>query len=217
MRSTTLVVAAVICAALSGAPQISPATPSRIATVLRASLLMAAVAAIFTAVAILPAYVRLVRRLRAHGHDTPGFGGMPPSSFLPHAVIAIVIGGSLATIALGRDYWPFSPYAMYAEPKRWEPLSVISAYGVAEDIEIPLRYSGYLDPFDATRVWVTTHGALRRGHRPAAIARFYLNIYERRRALHDGPALRALRLYRETWVPDQSGPPIRELLCEELR
>lgn len=173
-------------------------------------MLVSAVVAVFTALAILPAYTRFVSKTR--WQEPPGD---PQPSWAGHVAIAIVIAGSLLAIGRGIDYWPFSPYAMYSEPKRWEALTVIAAYGVVGETEIPLRDGKYLDPFDARRIWLGTYGALRRGHSADQIARFYFNLYDKRRMLHGGPALRALRLYRETSSPRRpTNAPVRDLLFE---
>ena len=125
---------------------------------------------------------------------------------LAHAVIAIVIGGSVFAAATARECWPFSPYPMYAWVERDRSVSRLQLYGVTGNPprEFALPVLRYLRPFDDARL---TSALWRLWYRPdyaealPTALTYALQRYEtqRQRGGHDGPPLFALRLYRIDW------------------
>ena len=150
-------------------------------------------------------------------------------AWLAHAVIAVVAGGGLLAIATDDERWPFSPYAMYSwiRPASYTTNALVGVTAEGPQHEFPLFAEAYLHPFDAARLRDVL-GHLMRRQRPVPALRQALRDclrrYERRRraGLHDGPALRGIRLYRLTWelVPGASNlerPEGKELLFEVAR
>jgi hypothetical protein len=120
-----------------------------------------------------------------------------------HALIAMVLFGSLAAIVAGRDLWPFCQYPMYAAlvhgRTEWFWL-----YGESAAGEIPLHGYRYLNPAGEQRLAV---GLRLLAERPRgatlvrdALARLAARYEAARLAgRHDGPELRALRVYEVSW------------------
>jgi hypothetical protein len=141
------------------------------------------------------------------------------------AVVATIVGGHLVDIATGVEHWPFSPYPMYSRAQSdWAPV-MAEIVGVRLDgEELAVKRPELLAPFDQARLL----GALARlGTRPdgTALVRTALvdclSRYERRRrqGAHDGPVLRALRLYHSRYVLDVAAstvgsPASRTLVLE---
>jgi hypothetical protein len=148
-------------------------------------------------------------------------------TWLAHAVIAVVAGGGLVAIATGIERWPFSPYPMYAKirPASYSMPVLFGVTAEAPEREVPLFQKAYLYPFntavlrDAFVLQLRQSAAHPDAPRQALLD--CLQRYERRRraGLHDGPALRGMRLYRLTWalLPGASNferPEGKELLLE---
>ena len=140
-------------------------------------------------------------------------------------MVATIVGGHLVDIASGVEHWPFSPYPMYSRAQRdWAPVMAEIVGVGADGRELAVKRPEYLAPFDQARLL----GALAQlGARPdgMALVRTALNDclerYERRRrdGAHDGPALRALRLYHSRYVLDVGAstvgrPTARNLVLE---
>jgi hypothetical protein len=129
---------------------------------------------------------------------------------LAHCVVAVLVGGSLWALVADRELWPFSPYPMYSGMVD-ESLSRLRPYGVAAGGEEVFlgdpRYLGFMEGvFDAEHLHWTFLNVARREEDPEAerrrlreAARFAGARYEelRLRGRHDGPPLRAVRLYQE--------------------
>lgn len=147
---------------------------------------------------------------------------------LVHVVILIILAGSLRSILLSQEAWPFSPYGMLASVNRTDVLVQLRLFGIlAEDParEIPLVRSEQITPFDASRL---THvlwrlaGVPNRGLLTKEAIRDCLRRYEQRRraGLHSGPALRGVRLYKVEWRIDRRHPSSEKfrnrILLEEV-
>lgn len=147
---------------------------------------------------------------------------------LVHAVIALLICGSLYDIITGSEHWPFSPYPMYSGVQRERSLSSQWLFGVVEEEpyrEIPIRGYQYIQPFDQTRLTLALIRA--RGNSNKQLLnqalRDCLVRYERLRlaGLHDGPPLRGLKIYELEWKLDPKASnlnePYRRTLLAEFR
>jgi hypothetical protein len=146
--------------------------------------------------------------------------------WLAHAVIGVIAGGGIVAIATDVERWPFSPYGMYSwiRPALYSANVVVGVTADTPPREILLLNARYLHPFDRARLR-DAFASLLRGARPRVAVRRGLHDclrrYERRRraGLHDGPALRGMRLYQITWtlLPRASNverPEGRDLLFE---
>jgi len=142
------------------------------------------------------------------------------------AVLIFVIGMSLVTIVSATERWPFSPYSMYSGAQRKWEMQAVRAYGVPLDptaVEVPLLRPEYIAPFDQSRFGVALR-RLRRSKDPQRLPNALADClarYERRRlaGLHDGPALRGIRVYEVRWTLDPQArnvdrPDARELIAE---
>src|SRR5215218_1861994 len=81
--------------------------------------------------------------------------------FLLSAVSFLLIIGSLFSIIFDEEFWPFSPYPMYAKVQLEPSVSVseMQLYGVTQEAphrEVPMRNSiresAYIEPFDPGRL-----------------------------------------------------------------
>lgn len=140
-------------------------------------------------------------------------------------LLAFLVSGSLYDIATDQEHWPFSQYPMFSGIWRSSSFSWYRLIGVLDDgREWTIDDRRYIFPFDNSRLH---HAVGRIAARPdadreltTAVANC-LERYERRRAAggHDGPRLRALRLYELQWhlEPDASNvdaPDARRLVAE---
>ena len=144
-----------------------------------------------------------------------------------YAIIAIILGGSLFDIVAGREDWPFSPYAMYANAEEARALSQLRLFGGLRDEpdkEIPLLDFSYIQPFDQARLSTVLelieYGRDQEGALAGAV-KDCLKRYEigRQSARHHGPPLRCLKLYRAWWnlnslAKNVDQPDRRELVVE---
>lgn len=146
-----------------------------------------------------------------------------------HLAIAVfgfgTLGGGLAE--LDQRFWPFSQYAMFSggRPDRfsyWELRGVLPGPVSAE---LPLRGQAYFGVFNHLRLiralQRSARGKKDRSELLTSLAEIRA-LYERRRrrGLHAGPPLRAVRLYRvdaESAAVLREGPDAgaRVLLLEE--
>lgn len=144
-----------------------------------------------------------------------------------YAIIAVIFGGSFYDAVTGREDWPFSPYAMYSHAEEARSLSQLRLFGGLRDEpgkEIPLFDFRYIQPFDQARL-STALGLIEYDPDRAlfleSAVKDCLKRYEtgRRAALHHGPPLYCMRLYRAEWALDPSAknvdqPNRRELVIE---
>jgi hypothetical protein len=162
------------------------------------------------------------------------FGMTKSRVFLLSAVSFLLIIGSLFSIIFDEEFWPFSPYPMYAKVQREPSVSEMQLYGVTQESphrEVPMRNSlndtAYIEPFEPGRL----RNALRRiasTPDPEKRSRLLnealldsLKRYENLRlaGLHDGPPLQGMRLYRTEQQPNAQTenvdqPDDRELIAE---
>ena len=152
--------------------------------------------------------------------EPAGSGGMSRARLIMvHAMLAFLAAGSLCAFVLHREYWPFSPYAMFSEIYG-ESLSRTRVFGVTAfgRREIPLTEPETIRPFDQLRL----DAALSHLQPPTIRAALLdiLNRYEQMRiaGLHHGPALARIKLYVVTWRLDplarNKNHPIKDLICE---
>ena len=120
--------------------------------------------------------------------------------------IAIILSGSLLAAVTGREYWPFSPYPMYAWLEPFRTAMRLQLYGVVlgeADREFPIAALTHLPPFDDARLASALSQLSWRGDRVGLLEalRYCLARYEqlRRAGRHDGPPLAGMRLYTLQW------------------
>lgn len=127
-----------------------------------------------------------------------------------HALLAVLIGGSLYDIRTGREHWPLSPYAMFSIVAPEPSLRCLRIVGVVADgpeQEIPLLDEPLIRPFDQCRLTSALSRTFTSPRRRSAIheqLRDCFDRYEARRAAgeHDGPQIQAVRLYEMFWTFD---------------
>ena len=129
-----------------------------------------------------------------------------------YALNALILGGSLFDLSRDKEHWPFSQYPMYAQTEKSRSLTILRLFGVTQQgAEIPLTDIRYLQPFDDSRLPEALNRiAKKRPLQLKTAVRDCLVRYEalRRAGRHDGPPLRAMRLYRVYWVLDPWAPNI---------
>ena len=123
-----------------------------------------------------------------------------------HGVIVFFTVCSLYVIAFDKEYWPFSPYPMYAGLYKGD-YKQIQLFGVTKNGEIVLMPTGrYLTPFGSARL----QRALKRLHRRTnnldlidKALRYCFDQYEtnRRAGIHDSLPLQGIRFYELRWKP----------------
>src|SRR5215216_961228 len=101
------------------------------------------------------------RDSKAAGEHRP-FGMTKTRVFLLSAVSFLLVIGSLFSIIFDEEFWPFSPYPMYARLQLEPSVSVseMQLYGVTQEAphhEVPMRNSSiresaYIEPFDTGRL-----------------------------------------------------------------
>jgi hypothetical protein len=125
-----------------------------------------------------------------------------------HALLGVLIGGSLYDIRTGREHWPVSPYPMFSLVEREATLRTLRIVGVvtgtAQD-EIFLLDAALIHPFDQCRLTSALSRAYTDPLRRPMVheqLRDVLERYEMRRAAgdHEGPALEEVRLYEMRWT-----------------
>jgi hypothetical protein len=123
------------------------------------------------------------------------------------ALVALLMAGSLFDIVTGQEHWPFSPYPMFSSVESSRTLDSLLLVGVPADPgapEFPLRAAAYIAPFDQCRLntaLLRARSARDEGARLHAMLEDCFRRYEdqRRRGAHDGPPLRAVRVYDAHW------------------
>jgi GT2 family glycosyltransferase len=129
---------------------------------------------------------------------------------LVHLLLVALVGASAYDIRTGKEHWPFSPYPMFSNVERAWTLDGLRLFGVTDEAtprEIPLLESDLIAPFDQARLAAAfgrTYNDPQRRPLIAAMLNDCLERYERRRnaGQHEGPALRAIRLYDVHWTLD---------------
>jgi hypothetical protein len=144
-----------------------------------------------------------------------------------YAALLLLAGASIYDIITGQEHWPISPYAMYSNVEREYTLSRLRVFGVTEDTperEMLLLAPQHIHPFDPSR-FISAFRRFERRPQNGPVFREALNDcldrYEARRLAgrHDGPPIRALRLYRQRWKLDPRAanvnrPYTRKLIAE---
>jgi len=135
------------------------------------------------------------------------------------------ITGSLYDIVMDQEHWPFSQYPMFSGVWRSPTFGWLRLFGVTADgNEFPLDYNRYVSPFDQSRLPKALRQML---DEPDGAARVRTAVedclarYEvlRTAGRHDGPPLRAMRLYDLKWRIDANAanvdnPDARRLIAE---
>lgn len=126
----------------------------------------------------------------------------PPAgrrAWVVNLLLALLVGGHLLAIAIGREAWPLSHYPMYAGVQG-PRFSFTGIYGVTDEGEVPLFGGEYWTPFDGSRL-ASALSKLRDGERASSALAYLFRRYEQRRAAgqHDGPPVHALRVVRVEW------------------
>jgi len=160
------------------------------------------------------------------GGDATAIPTMRPWRLLiAYALGIAIIGGSVFSWVTDTERWPFSPYPMFSwpSPRTDFRFTTLRLYGVTQEqplSEFPLDRNEYLEPFDNSRLPEALAIAVRENRLTPALGDC-LERYEvlRVSGIHQGPAIRALRLYRVTWnlntqASNVNAPGYRELLGE---
>lgn len=125
--------------------------------------------------------------------------------WIVYGLVAVVLGGNLASLIFNRQLWPFSPYPMFARARErgFETLALVGER--LDGGEIWFESQGYLTSELSPMVINNGFGSTRA--RPGMKGldehlRDTFEFYERRRqqALSDAPPLRRLCLYRFNWT-----------------
>ncbi len=168
------------------------------------------------------------------------YGITPLRLALVHLGLFVILAGSLFDIVTGREHWPFSPYPMFSSIEMEPVEEKVRLYGVplaesnrgdaAASTEFPLLDAAALQPFDQARLNIGLRKLQRRaggdgGDADLRVAMSeVLSRYEalRQAGQHDGPPLRAVRLYELSWTLDPlarnvAAPDARVLVLEVER
>lgn len=145
----------------------------------------------------------------------------------------LLIMGSLLSLILDKEYWPFSPYPMFSGVKGDASYvsTTLQLYGVTQEephdeIIIPME-GKYIQPFHGA-VFMTALKRMESEHNPKRSSRLLnkglldtLERYEKHRLAgdHNGPPLQGLRLYRVKGYRDAGSgyverPDYRKLIAE---
>lgn len=148
------------------------------------------------------------------------------------ALILFVAGMQLFATITYREMLPFSPFPMFSYPQRQMRASVMNAYAVdaqsGEEFSLMTwRVLRYTFPIDGRVLqWNFERYATQPDPKPGweRVLADLVARYEsaRQRGLHDGPPIRAARLYRETWTlrfdaSNRDQPDERVLLAEAVK
>lgn len=121
--------------------------------------------------------------------------------FVSAGLILFTLASAYATLRKF-EIFPILRYPMYSEIMEPGPMSYDYIYGVeaAHGTEFPLQDPEYIAPFDRLRLRTALVQMEDDDARVRAL-QDVLTRYEtaRQAGKHDGPALRELRVYRETW------------------
>jgi hypothetical protein len=148
-------------------------------------------------------------------------------------VSLLLIIGSLFSLILDEEYWPFSPYPMFSKVAgKASSAPTLQLYGVTQEephdeILIPTDRSLYIGPFDGPR-FIAALRRMQSEHNPKKSSRLLnkglldsLKRYEKSRLAgrHDGPPLQGLKLYKvkgysEAGLDNVDRPDDRKLVAE---
>jgi hypothetical protein len=139
--------------------------------------------------------------------------------------LAFLVCGSLYDIALDSEHWPFSQYPMFSSIWRATTFRWYRLVGVRDDgTEVVFDRARFIQPFDESRLHLAFVRLATQPDADRAIQTAVANClqrYDRQRVNgdHDGPRLRAMRLYLLEWhlEPDASNvdrPDQRQLVAE---
>jgi hypothetical protein len=122
-----------------------------------------------------------------------------------YGLVAIVLGGNLASFIFNRQLWPYSPYPMYAEAREltFETLALVGE--PVDGGEIWFESQGFLSPEISPMIINTAFGGARARPGMKGVDEHLRDTYEfyerrRRQGVSDAPSLRRLRLYRFSWT-----------------
>lgn len=151
-----------------------------------------------------------------------------PRRMMVHTILAVIVVGHVAALFTNLELWPFSPYPMYADSRAEYTLVNLDLFAVpatAPEQEFVVWGEAYFRPLTHYHVRGYLAWLNARGEDDAVrdVLAATLDHYEvlRVQRQHDGPPLRALRLYRANWRLDgESVPassPVRKVLIAEAR
>jgi hypothetical protein len=154
----------------------------------------------------------------------PGSPMAPRRKGLISALALLLLGGQLYVLAIQVERWPFSHYPMYVRVRRDWPVERPIPVGVRQDRpdeEFALLQASYIYPFDNATVHRTLARFHQGPHRETLLREALLDMlkrYEerRRRGLHSGPPLSALRLYQCHWALGPAATTLQEPTRREL-
>jgi hypothetical protein len=152
-----------------------------------------------------------------HGSPGPAPDGVPPlrKALVELGLIGLLFGAAF-DIYTRREHWPFSHYPMFSRVRQEARVLHHAIVAVPRDgsAEFPLYKSAHLHPFHWYRHRRAFKTMLEEPDRGVEAARIgladCLERYERNRrsGRHDGPPLRAVRLYRVEWAIDPDAPDL---------
>jgi len=148
-----------------------------------------------------------------------------PRRVIVNGLLAFLILGSLYDIVVDEEHWPFSQYAMFSSVWRASSFTWYRLVGVREDGgEVTFDDRRYIRPFDQSRLHAAFVRLAERPNAPWHLRAAVSNCFERyqrqqMRGEHDGPLLRAMRLYLFEWHLDSNAsnvdrPDRRQLIAE---
>lgn len=140
--------------------------------------------------------------------------------WMVYAVLFVIVAGHLVEVVTQREHWPFSPYQMWSIASTSWDLTQYELRGVTDEREpreIDLYESQYLYPLPSRFMnlhLIEAAKDARKGKftRQEAVTRNTLAHYEKRRKAgeHNGPPLKAIRLYRFDWKMDRDATNARK-------
>jgi hypothetical protein len=148
----------------------------------------------------------------------------PARKRLAAAALLTILAGQLGAMAASREVFPFSPYRMFSgRGDRPDDSFELCAVPESAGAEVPVVVDRGLAPLYRTHIQFTFRKMWDRGDEAALRGALgaILALYEKRRVEGriDGPAARALRLYRRTPAGgvrpgDAAGESVRALVLE---
>jgi hypothetical protein len=124
-------------------------------------------------------------------------------------VIALVVVPSLFCLVTDREYWPYSPYPMYSglAGGARNQIVVFAVPAAPGESEFRLLGGAQIHPFDRSRLGQASRRVMRATERDGEVGRLDAALndlharYEAHRVagLHDGPPIRAVRIYQQLW------------------
>ena len=142
-------------------------------------------------------------------------------------VVAAIAAVSLLEIVTGREHWPFCAYEMYSHIREEKSVTRLRLFGIPagnSGAEFPIYHFQYIQPFDSSRLAKAFSKIQERPDHDRLFQKALGNIFERYEKLrqkkrHNGPELRALRLYELHWEirpgKENSESPSKKTLVAE--